>query len=99
MSSALYNVRLLWHGRLGLAKHDGVCVDLTSWPAEALPGLHVAEMDFTPEVRHCEIRESAKGWREMSPDEKRSLMAWLRGLSAPVKAYVEREPADPATPT
>lgn len=91
MSSVLYVTRLLWNGRLGLAKHAGVMVDLTTWPAAALPGVHVAEMDYTPEVRVYQVRESAHGWRDMTGPEIQAVRAWLQQVADAAKHAVEGE--------
>lgn len=89
MSTALYQTRLLWNGRLGLAKHRGVVADLTRFPAAALPGMRVDEMDYVPEVRACSVRELHQPSREMTAIECRSVRAWLDGLADAAQRFIE----------
>lgn len=89
MSSDLYLTRLLWTGRLGIAKCAGVIVELTRWPVHIWPGLHVAEMDYRPEVRDCRIRESGRAWRAMTGDECRRAAQWLAGMARGVRALID----------
>lgn len=93
---ALYAVRLLWNGRLGMAKHGGYIAEFTRWPPALLPGLHITEMEYTPEVRDYRVRESANAWRELLPAERAEIKAWLEGMAACGRDYIERErePAD-----
>ncbi len=88
MSSALYSVRMLWNGHAGLAKADGVTVNLEDWPSAALPGLDVADLDFAPEVRSCTVRERTGAWREMSAAERESVHAWLVGMAAAARRFI-----------
>lgn len=93
MSSALYAIRLYWNGRLGQAKYGRVIVELTTWPHQVLPGVHVAEMDFAPEVRCCTVRECAAAWRDMSGTEIAAARTWLQRLAERVQAIVDEEEA------
>jgi hypothetical protein len=77
MSEALYTVRLFWNGRSGIAKHDGAAVELRECPL----GKRIAEVDFAPCVRVFQIRESADGWRDMTPAEIATCHALLLRLS------------------
>lgn len=89
MSSALYQTMLTWNGRLGLAKHRGVTRDLTTWPQGALPGVRVSELRYMPQIRDCEIRLLAGGWRQLEREEMAALLRWLNGMADAVDAYVD----------
>jgi hypothetical protein len=86
MSEALYATRLFWNGRQGCARHNGVAVDLRTAPAP-LAGVHnLTEIDFAPEVRVAQIRESAGCWRDLNTEECTAVATWLAGVSAAARA-------------
>lgn len=90
MSSALYNTRLYWDGRHGIAKHDGVAIELKAWPADVLPGTAVMSIDYTPEVRRGELVTPGDTYpRQMTPEQKRLAFAWLQSIAAEARAKVE----------
>lgn len=89
MSSDLYQTLLLWDGAGLLARCDGVEVRLRRWPAGLLVGLPVTELKFNPCIRECEVRESARGWREMRVDERTAAMSWLKRVSAAALAETD----------
>lgn len=66
MSADLYATRLFWNGRSGIAKCDGVTVTLSACPL----GKTISEVDYAPDVRVAQIRESAQGWRDMTKAER-----------------------------
>ncbi len=96
MSPALYTVRMFWNGRLGLAKYGGTTVEIVRWPPMLLPHTRVVELDYTPEVRACTIRESAQGWREMLAHERHAVQQWLERLADTVNQYLDATPMDAA---
>ena len=63
MSADLYSRRLYWDGRKGTVRADGVTVELRSAPRLTLQD-HCVEIDYAPEVRVAQIRDSAEAWRE-----------------------------------
>ena len=77
----LHKEALLWNGHVGLAKCDGVSIDLSAWPSAAVPG-HVIELKFIPGIRECEIRESAHCWRSMTDAEKAAAHSFLKRVAA-----------------
>jgi len=76
MSEDLYITRLFFDGRRGVAKHDGLRLDLHECPF----GRQVAEVDYTPSVRVYRIRDSAHGWRDMTRPEIQRCQDWLDNL-------------------
>jgi hypothetical protein len=58
--------RLWWDGQHGLARADGVEVELTAPPPIAS---NVIGVDFAPTLRTFGLRESACAWRDMTRDE------------------------------
>lgn len=81
MSIALHQTAVHWDGTAGIAKHDGVTIELTQWPAAALPGAHVREVHYVPGIRECEIRLSGQGWRPMLDPERAAVRAWLEHVA------------------
>lgn len=77
-----YPTRLLWDGRTGVARHEGIAALLSAMPPGVLPGVRVVEIDYTPALRACTVRESAQGWREMHGHEIRAVEAWLQRWAA-----------------
>ena len=68
MSDAMYPQRLRWHHTLGVARCDGVTVELKHPPR--LPGMeHMMEMDYIPGVI-AEVRIGCSRTREMTGDER-----------------------------
>lgn len=99
MSASLYNVRLYWDGKTGLAKIDGVVVLLQAAPAlAALP--RVAGIDYAPEARVEQVREYTQAWRDMTRDEAAACHALLTRMAAAARATFNLtpspEPADAA---
>lgn len=96
MTASLYNVRLFWDGRNGLAKIDGVAVQLLAAPR--LPGLsNGAHIDYAPEARVEQVREYAQGWRDMTREEAAACQALLTSMAAAARAtFKPQEPADAA---
>lgn len=88
-----YPTRLILDGRQGVVRHDGAALTLTAWPAAALPGVPVVEMDYTPALRACTVRESAQGWREMHGHEIRAVEAWLQRWAAACHAALQMQGA------
>ena len=75
MSDALYQFRVRWMGGRGTVKVDVYHEVLAQRPE--ITGLkHMAEIDWTPEVRCFQIRPADEGWREMTAEECRAVEAW-----------------------
>lgn len=83
--------RLWWdgtHGALGVARHDGVTVDLDALPRiEGLPQ-HVRAIDYAPAMRVAMIRESAQAWREMTTAERVACTDFLNRIVDAVRGVV-----------
>lgn len=88
MSHRLYTVRLYWDGRAGIARHDGVEVVLRE-PPQPLPTVHhIQEMDYAPEARVAQLRESACSWRDLTREEMAVVDQWLGRLSTAARTLV-----------
>ena len=86
MSADLYQTRLYWDGRRGVAKADGVSVDLHAAP-EVLG--RPVEIDFAPEARVAEMRpRHCDPRRDMTPDEAAAVIAWLMRMTLAAKAAI-----------
>jgi hypothetical protein len=87
MSAELYRTRLFFEARSrsGIAKSEGVTVALFQLPdIPALPK-HVVEIDYAPQVRVAELRESANARRDMTREEIEAVAQWLASLVAAVQ--------------
>lgn len=82
MSLDLYSRRLHWDGRRGIAKCDGVTVVLTSSPMPQT----IAEIDYAPELRVAQVRESAQGWRDMTAAERDAADEQLQRCAAAARS-------------
>lgn len=72
MSDQLHPTRLEWDGRRGLARHDGVSIELHKPPSATWHEVH-----YTPGIQ-AEIREHPSDpRREMTADEIRNAQRWL----------------------
>lgn len=80
--------RFWWDEGHGVARHDGVTVDLTALPKiQGLPD-HLRAIDFAPAMRVAMLRESAQAWREMSVGERAALTAFLTRIVEAVRGVV-----------
>ena len=68
MSLFLYRSRLQWEGYHGVAKHDGVLLELRSCP-QFLPDARVVAVDYAPEVHVATVQLYAEPHRDMTPAE------------------------------
>jgi hypothetical protein len=82
MSSALRPTQLLWNGHVGLAKHEGVSVEFSIWPAAALPGVQVLSMRYVPSHHDFEVVEAVVGPRPLTQAEKASCYTLLKNVVA-----------------
>lgn len=78
--------RLWWDGRTGVARTDGVTVDLKAPPAICA---HIVEIDYAPTMRVSMIRESAHGWREMTTAERDAADTLLASMADVAHKAVE----------
>jgi hypothetical protein len=85
MSEALYLERLSWDGRRGIAKSDGVAVELRACP---LPK-PVMEVDYSPAVRVFQIRDSADRWRDMNAAERLACGQVLQRCAAAARSALD----------
>jgi len=77
MSDAIHPTRLRWDGRAGIARHDGVSVDLRERP----PGMLWTEVDFEPGiVSECRDRDCDPR-RELHGEEVRMIVSYLEGMA------------------
>lgn len=89
MSMNMWRTRLYYDEHLscnkGAAKSEDVEVRLHSAPS--IPGLpaRVTFIDFAPETRCYELRESAQNRREMHPPEIEAVNKWLASIVAAVR--------------
>ena len=81
--------RLWWDGRRGVARDEGVTVELTAAPAIAP---HLAEIDFAPPTRTAQLRESGKAWRDMTTGEMAAARALLVRVQVAAHAALEATP-------
>lgn len=81
MSAALYRRRLYWDTHRGVARADGVTIDLRAAPLIEPILRDLVEIDYTPEVHVARVREGADGWREMNADEAAACEAWLHRIA------------------
>lgn len=91
MSADLYRIRIWWDSnrRPGLAKKDGYPVDLHEPPP--VPGIRsLAQLDYAPEMRFGQVRESAYAWRDLSSTEMVWLDEWLTKFIKAAKAKAAR---------
>lgn len=68
MSPFLYRSRLQWEGYHGVAKHDGVLIELRSCP-QFLPGERLIAADYAPELQVATVQVFNTPHRDMSPAE------------------------------
>ena len=79
MSDALFPIRLRWARTAGLARCDGVAVELREPPA--LPGLAgLTEIDYVPHVV-AQLRIGAEATRDMTHDEMHDCYALLQAMA------------------
>jgi hypothetical protein len=82
MSIALYRYRLFWDGRHGALRCGHQVERLDAAPVlPGVAGVHVAEIDYAPEVDVAQLREAGGDWREMSPAEVAAAEMLLARLS------------------
>lgn len=80
MSPFLYRSRLQWEGYHGVAKHDGVLVELRSCP-QFLPGIRLVSIDYAPELHVATPQEFNTPHRDMSPAEVTLCRALLERMA------------------
>lgn len=87
MSDALYPTRLRWHHTCGVARHDGVSVELRHAPA--LPGLDcMTELDFIPGVM-AEVRIGCEEKRDMTNGEREHALKLLSQMSSEARDLID----------
>jgi hypothetical protein len=82
MSDALKLTMLTWNGHVGIAKHEGVSVEFTVWPAQALPGVQVHSMRYVPSHHEAEVIEAIVGPRPLTRAEMTSCFSLLKAVAA-----------------
>ena len=75
MSEHLHPTRLEWDGRRGMARHDGVQVELRSAP------LRFAEVHYTPGIQYDVRDNGASARREMTQAEIGDCQRYLLRLA------------------
>jgi hypothetical protein len=88
MSPALYSTRLMWGGRIGLAKHRGVWADLVA-PPPILRHLKITELDWAPEVRVAQLRELAGPMRDMTHPEIRECLRFVEAVAFAARKAID----------
>lgn len=68
MSLFLYRSRLQWEGYHGVAKHEGVLIELRSCP-QFIPGMRISAVDFAPEVHVATVQLFGEPHRDMATSE------------------------------
>lgn len=81
MSAFLYSSRLYWEGYHGVAKHDGVLVELKRCP-QFLVGLRLICIDYAPEVHVRMVQEFNTPHRDMTPEESHQCRDLLERMAA-----------------
>ena len=82
MSDALKLTMLTWNGHVGIAKHEGVSVEFSIWPAAAMPGVTVLSMRYVPSHHDFEVVEAVVGPRPLTQAEKASCYTLLKTVAA-----------------
>lgn len=80
MSDTLFPTRLLWDGRRGVARHDGVHIELRACPFPAF-----TEIDFAPGCCSL-VRERTDARRDMTRVEIDAALHWLERLAHAARA-------------
>lgn len=88
MSPFLYRSRLQWEGYHGVAKHDGVLVELRSCP-QFLPGIRLISIDYSPEVRVTMVQAFNTPRRDMSRAEVTLCQALLERMAIAAREALE----------
>lgn len=87
MSELLHPTRLEWDGRRGLARHDGVCIELRQSPSSAW-----CEVHYTPGIQ-AEVRERpADPRRDMEPAEISQAQRWLAHMAYAARSAIGQQP-------
>lgn len=81
MSDDLYRNAMWFDGRRGLAKSDGVSVELDHIPAISALPKNTTEVYVYPMVRDYRLRELAGAMREMYPPEIENVMTFLARIA------------------
>lgn len=68
MSAFLYRTRLYWDGYHGVAKSDGVLIELRSCP-QFVAGSKLVSIDYAPEAHVKQLQEFNAPHRDMTPSE------------------------------
>lgn len=77
--------RFWFDGASGIARHDGVTVDLTVLPRiQGMPE-HLRAIDYCPATRVAMVRESGQAWREMDLRECAAARGFLLLIAAVVR--------------
>jgi len=97
MSTDLFRVRIFFDAhiqstRKGIAKSDEMEIQLSAAPD--IPGLpkHITLLDYSPQVRCHEIRESASQRRDMTAAEIAAAEQWLSTILSAVRAAMRAAP-------
>ena len=84
MTDTMYPTRRRWYHMLGVARHDGVSVDLRAAPV--LPGVEgMTELDFIPLVV-SEIRIGCGAVRDITAHERVAAQALLLRMAGEARA-------------
>lgn len=87
MSDDLYPTRLRWHHTIGVARHDGVAVQIRRAPA--LDGMEcMTEMDYIPTVI-AQVRIGCEQVREMKDFERARAMGLLVRMAAAARDSID----------
>jgi hypothetical protein len=86
VSDGLYPTRLRWHHTTGVARHDGVSVELVAAPM--LAGMDcMTEIDYVPHVI-AQVRIGCNAVRDMTAQERIDVMEMLVRVSAAARKAV-----------
>jgi len=81
MSHDLYRTVLYFDGRKGLAKSEGVSIELTELPSIVPLPKTTTEAYFYPQVRDYRLRELSSQTRDMLPPEIAAVMGFLAAIA------------------
>jgi hypothetical protein len=91
VSDDLHPVRLWWsadRGR-GIARHDGVHVELRARPRVLLNTARLIELEYSPAIGVLYVQEATGARRDMQTGEAAECLAYLRAVAADARHRID----------